>query len=174
MTAVLFLGLNMLKCAYMWVHMFKSAFQRSENRQFLEHGPLARYVKLWIVHAPGMPGTFSPPQRKPLVSDPGIHHGTCVTHVPWCMSGSLTRGGEENVPGIPGACAIRNFTHLVRGLLSHMLCGTSCPEDTGHLQFINPSAEIGVDLAIDNFLNIFSNKLCCDFCRTWVHCNEVT
>ena len=44
-------------------------------------------------------------QRKPLVSDPGMHHGTCVTHVPWCMSGSLTRGDRENVPGIPGACA---------------------------------------------------------------------
>ena len=42
-------------------------------------------------------------QRKPLVSDAGMHHGTCVTHVPWCMSGSLTSG--ENVPGIPGACA---------------------------------------------------------------------
>ena len=27
----------------------------------LGHGPLARYVKLWIAHAPGMPGTFSPP-----------------------------------------------------------------------------------------------------------------
>ena len=27
-------------------------------------------------------------QRKPPVSDPGMHHGTCVTHVPWCMSGS--------------------------------------------------------------------------------------
>ena len=44
-------------------------------------------------------------QRKPLVSDPGMHHGTCVTHVPWCMSGSLTCGDRENVPGIPGACA---------------------------------------------------------------------
>ena len=44
-------------------------------------------------------------QRKPLVSDPGMHHGTCVTHVPWCMSGSLTWGDGENVPGIPGACA---------------------------------------------------------------------
>ena len=43
--------------------------------------------------------------RKPLVSDPGMHHGTCVTHVPWCMSGSLTCGDRENVPGIPGACA---------------------------------------------------------------------
>ena len=44
-------------------------------------------------------------KRKPLVSDTGMHHGTCVTHVPWCMSGSLTCGDGENVPGIPGACA---------------------------------------------------------------------
>ena len=48
--------------------------------------------------------------RKPLVSD----HGTCVTHVPWCKSGSQTRGGGENVPGIPGTCATRNFTYLAR------------------------------------------------------------
>ena len=34
-------------------------------------------------------------QRKPLVNDPGMHHGTCVTHVPWCMSGSLTRRWRE-------------------------------------------------------------------------------
>ena len=53
-------------------------------------------------------------QRKPLVSDPGMHHGTCVTQVPWCMSGSLTRGGRENVPFIPGACATRNIRYLVR------------------------------------------------------------
>ena len=32
-------------------------------------------------------------QRKPLVSNPGMHRGTCVANVPWCMSGSLTRGG---------------------------------------------------------------------------------
>ena len=43
-------------------------------------------------------------ERKPLVNDPDMHLGTCVTHVPWCMSGSLTRGRGENVPGIPGAC----------------------------------------------------------------------
>ena len=53
----------------------------------LLHGPLARYVKLWVVHAkgmlplaryvrlrvahaPGMPGTVSPPQR---VSNPNMH-----------------------------------------------------------------------------------------------------
>ena len=33
-------------------------------------------------------------QRKPLVSNPGMHHGTCVTHVPWCMSGALACGGR--------------------------------------------------------------------------------
>ena len=51
------------------------------------HGPLARYVKLRVAHAPEMSGTFSPPPR---VSDSDMHHGTCVTHVPWCMPGSLT------------------------------------------------------------------------------------
>ena len=75
-------------------------------------------------------------QRKPLASDPGMHHGTCVTHVPWCMSGSSNRSGGENVPGIPGACATRNFRYLVRGpwtltdycwLLSvWTLCGLNC------------------------------------------------
>ena len=43
--------------------------------------------KIAGAHAPGMPGTFSPP---PQVSDPDMHHGTCVTHMPWCMPGSLT------------------------------------------------------------------------------------
>ena len=54
-------------------------------------------------------------QMKPLVSDPDMHLGTCVTHVPWRMSGSLTHGVGENVPGIPGACATRNFTYPARG-----------------------------------------------------------
>ena len=45
--------------------------------------------KIAGAHAPGMPGTFSQPPR---VSDPDMHHGTCVTHVPWCMPGSLTSG----------------------------------------------------------------------------------
>ena len=40
-------------------------------------------------HAPGILGMFSPPPR---VSDPDMHHGTCVTHVPWCMPGSLVSG----------------------------------------------------------------------------------
>ena len=55
-----------------------------------------RWAMLWVsyqirkimgVHAPGMPETFP---RHLWLSDPGIHHGTCVTHVPWCMPRSLT------------------------------------------------------------------------------------
>ena len=38
-----------------------------------------------------------------------MHHGPCVTHVSWCLSGSLTRGGGENVPVIPSASATRNL-----------------------------------------------------------------
>ena len=58
-------------------------------------------------------------QRKPQVSDPGMHLGTCMTHVPRCMSGLLTSFGGENVPGIPAACATRNFTYLARGPLNY-------------------------------------------------------
>ena len=74
--------------------------------------------KIAGAHAPGMAGTFSPPPR---VSDPDMHHGTCVTLVPWFMSGSLTssflwsRRAGENEPGIPCACATHNFTYLARG-----------------------------------------------------------
>ena len=53
------------------------------------HEPLARYAKLRVAHAPGIRGTFSSPLR---VSDPDMHHSTCVKHVPWCMPGSLTSG----------------------------------------------------------------------------------
>ena len=53
------------------------------------NGPFVRYVKLRVAHAPGIPGTFFPPSR---VSNPDMHHGTCVTHMLWCMSGSLTGG----------------------------------------------------------------------------------
>ena len=81
------------------------------------HWSLARYVILRVAHAPGIPGTFSPPPR---VSDPDMHHGTCMTHLPWCIPGSLISGflwsrwrGKRSQHS--GACAIRNFTYLVKG-----------------------------------------------------------
>ena len=96
------------------------------TKNFTNHGPLTRYVNPWPARAPGMPGKFSPP----LVSDPGMHHCTCVTRVPWCMSGSLTCGGGENVPG---ACATRNFTFWqdAHDKISYKMerlscCGTIC------------------------------------------------
>ena len=72
----------------------------------------------------GMLQPLSPPPR---VNDPDMHHGTCMTHVPWCMPGSLTSGflwcrSRGNVPGIAGACATRNFTYLVRGPLKVTRC----------------------------------------------------
>ena len=82
-----------------------------------------RYAKLRVAQAPGMPETFAP---TPRVSDIDMHHGTCVTHVPWCMPGSITNDflwsrWREKRPGIPGACASRNFRYLVRGsLLCHL------------------------------------------------------
>ena len=105
-------------------------FQSPSSIKNLLNGPLARYAKLRIAHAPGMPGTFSPP---PGVSDPDMHHGTCVTHVPWCMPGSLTSSflwsGGENAPSTLGACATRNFRYLVRGpwcSLPSVSCSKRC------------------------------------------------
>ena len=76
---------------------------------------LASYQKRKIAGC-ACAGNVFPPRN----SDPDMHHGTCVTNVPWCMPGSLTSGflwsrWRENVPGIPGACATRNFTYLLRG-----------------------------------------------------------
>ena len=61
----------------------QSVIDLVDTQVLLTNGLLTRYVKLRVAHAPGMPGTFYPPptSKKPLVSDPGIHHDTCVTHV---------------------------------------------------------------------------------------------
>ena len=71
---------------HLWQRMVRPSSVYIINRP---NGSLAIYVKLRVAQAPGMPGTFPPPPR---VSDPDMHHGTCVTHVPWCMLRSLTSG----------------------------------------------------------------------------------
>ena len=73
----------------MILHIWCCYQVRCANNDTLGYGPLIRYIKLRVAHAPGMTGTFSPPPR---VSDPDMHNGECVTHVPWCMPGSLTSG----------------------------------------------------------------------------------
>ena len=67
---------------------FHSSHFHSINSWF-RHGPATKYAKLPVAHAPGMPGTFSPP---PPFRDPNMHHATSMTHVRWCMPGSLTSG----------------------------------------------------------------------------------
>ena len=90
-------------------HCWLTHPSRLIGSRWSDHGPLTRYALMRVVHALGMPRTFSPPPR---ISDPDMHLGTCVTHVPWCMSVSLTSGfpwKSENVSGIPGACTTHNF-----------------------------------------------------------------
>ena len=69
----------------------------------LSQCPLTIYVKLCVRMRRECRERFARHRlpRKPLVSDPGMHHGTCATHVPWCMSGSLTRGGGKTFPALP-------------------------------------------------------------------------
>ena len=73
-------------------------------------------------------------QRKPIISNPGMHHGTCVAHVPWCMSGSLIRGSGEHVSDIPGAT--RDLTYLPRGLFAD---GNAVKRNFVSLRHISPS-----------------------------------
>ena len=67
----------------------KRGLDRKDNKVSREafHGPLARYEKLRMRRE--CRERFPPP---PQFSDPDMHHGTCVKHVPWCMPGSLTSG----------------------------------------------------------------------------------
>ena len=49
------------------------------ENDYAYNGPRTRYMKLWVAHAQCFSCHLL--QRKPLVSDPGMHHGTYVTHV---------------------------------------------------------------------------------------------
>ena len=115
-----------------WIVFLSQRRIQQASQDCCLNGPLARYRKLWVASAPGMPGKFSPPPKfwvpKRLASDRGMQHGTCVTHVPWCKSGSQTRGGGENVPGIPDTCTTRNCTYLARVPLLHSVSGEMCSE----------------------------------------------
>ena len=87
----------LIKCNHWYLKRYQSNCFKLNDRGLLcshvqtdsTNGPLTRYAKSQVAHAPGMPGTFSP---QPRVSDPDMHHGTCATHVPWCMPGPLSSG----------------------------------------------------------------------------------
>ena len=73
---------------YLFYFIFLSR-GKGQYMNFGRNGPPARYIKLRVAHAPGMPGTFFP---TPRVSNHDMHHDTCETHVPWYTPGSLTSG----------------------------------------------------------------------------------
>ena len=77
-----------IKCSASNIWMaLENKFSKYIIINWIHHGPLTKCVKLRVVHAPGMLATFTPPLR---VSDPDMHHGTCVAHVPWCRPRLLT------------------------------------------------------------------------------------
>ena len=73
------------------------------------HGPLARYVKLWVAHAPGMPGTFFPP-----LTSKGNHY----IAIPACITARASRTCRD-------ACRDRLPTVAGKTLLSGLLSGHS-------------------------------------------------
>ena len=83
----------------------------SSNKYMASHGPLTRYIKLRVAHAPGMPGTFSlSPTSKETDSyrsrnaSRHMRDTRAVMHV-----GIANLRWRGNVPGIPGACATSNL-----------------------------------------------------------------
>ena len=100
------------------------------------------------------------PQRKPLVCDPVMHHGTCVTHVSWC---------------IPGACTTRNVRYLVRDTCTKrhdILIGMRCrsksktPDSKVHVANMGPtwvlSAPVGPHVGPMN-LAITDTRVICSY-----------
>ena len=80
------------------------------------YGPLVRYVKLRVAHAPGMPGTFYPPPTSKETPHYWSRHASRhVRHARTVMHVGITKPlWRRNVAGNPGACATRNFTYLIR------------------------------------------------------------
>ena len=100
------------QCTYLWEW---NVIRDEVSCNF--HGPFSKIVKLRAAHVPGMPGTFS--------CHRGLAIPTRITTRAWrtcrdaCRDRSVIAvsfevGGGDNVPGIPGACATRNFTYLVK------------------------------------------------------------
>ena len=83
----------------------------------LRHGPLTRYVKLRVAHAPGMPGTFSPDAEFKGKRELAIP--ACITARAWRTCRDACR---DCLPAVAGKCSrhsrrmrTRNFTYLARG-----------------------------------------------------------
>ena len=78
-----------------------------------DNGPRARYVTLRVAHAPGMPGTLSPPPR--------FSHARAVMHAESITSEEMKNqgpsymvfyasGGERHRPGVKGVSCVWTLT----------------------------------------------------------------
>ena len=64
-----------------------------------------RKIAGWLERFP-----YHPLQKKPLASDPSMHNGTCVTHVPWCMLNTLILGVWcSTIRHLPGCFCLWTF-----------------------------------------------------------------
>ena len=123
-------GTLMFSLIYDWINDWVNNCEAGALRRHRGHYDVIVMMSPWVscqirqiadAHALRMSGTFSPP---PQLSNPDMYHGTCVTqrdaravmHAGIANSRfPLNSAAGGNVPGIPGACATRNFTYLVRG-----------------------------------------------------------
>ena len=95
-----------------------NCFRRTEVKPV--SGPWTSY-QIRIIAGCVFAGTFSPPSASKESASYMYRSRHAQRHVPWCMSGSLTRGGGKDVPSIPGACANRiwQVAHWGPGLQAH-------------------------------------------------------
>ena len=80
-------------------------------------------------------------------SDPDMHHGTCVTHVPWCMPGSLTSGflwRRWRVNRSRHSRRMRNPQFYVSGKrpMQHIIQTTKIPCHDTHQRFNHITMEV--------------------------------
>ena len=81
--------------------MCNKAFREQQHPSTHKSHNIRKIRKIADVHAPGMPGTFSPRDARAV-----MHAGIANPRFP------LNSASGENIPGI---CATRNFAYLVRG-----------------------------------------------------------
>ena len=97
---------------YMYINSLRPV-DRIGNSELGRHGPLTRYVKLQVAHAPGMPGTSPPPPPPPISHDARAVMHVGIAYLRW--RGKRSRHSRR--------MHTRNFAYLARGpLIKVMVC----------------------------------------------------
>ena len=104
---------------YIWLYSCQNAIKKRGR-----DGPLTRYVKLRVAHAPGIPGTFSPPLNsketaswRSQYASRHVHDVRAVMHFVIanpCWRGKCSRHSR--------CMPSRNFTYQAGGPCTHSHC----------------------------------------------------